>query len=37
MNKNNIMEDMKSAESVGFISRLKDAIRKVVDVILYII
>lgn len=37
MNKKNTMEDVESTENVRFISRLKDAIRKVIDVILYII
>lgn len=37
MNTKNTMEDKKSTENVGFICKLKAVIRKVVDVILYII
>lgn len=37
MNTKNTMKDKKSTGNVGFICKIKAAIRKVVDVILYII
>ncbi len=37
MSKMNTMEDMKSTENVGFFGKLKAAVLKIVDVILYII
>lgn len=37
MNKKNTMEDIESTEKVGILGKLKAAVLKIVDVILYII